>query len=32
MFWWKEWSATGKLLVGEVPYRKNEVMRYVPKI
>jgi nucleoside-diphosphate-sugar epimerase len=31
-FWWKEWNAKGKLLVGEIPYRENEIMRYVPKI
>lgn len=30
--WWKEWNAKGKLKFGEVPYRDNEVMRYVPLI
>lgn len=30
--WWKEWGATGNLLVGDIPYRKGEVMRFVPKI
>jgi len=30
--WWKQWGAKGKLLVGAVPYRNNEVMRYVPQI
>ena len=30
--WWREWQATGKLLIGALPYRKGEVMRYVPKI
>jgi nucleoside-diphosphate-sugar epimerase len=29
-FWWKEWNATGKLIFGALPYRKNESMRYVP--
>lgn len=27
---WDRWRAKGKLLVGALPYRKNEVMRYVP--
>jgi nucleoside-diphosphate-sugar epimerase len=31
-FWWKKWQAQGKLLPGEVPYREDEVMRYVPNI
>lgn len=31
-FWWEKWNANGKLLVGEIPYRKGEVMRYVPEI
>ncbi len=30
--WWKHWGATGKLLPGALPYRPNEVMRYVPKV
>jgi len=30
--WWKEWSASGKLEIGKLPYRKGEVMRYVPEI
>jgi nucleoside-diphosphate-sugar epimerase len=29
---WSENGATGKLLFGVLPYRSNEVMRYVPKI
>lgn len=29
---WKQWGAVGKLKFGSVPYRENEVMRYVPKI
>lgn len=27
--WWKSWGAKGKLLPGRLPYRDNEVMRYV---
>ncbi|MBU3612854.1 NAD(P)-dependent oxidoreductase [Polynucleobacter sp. MG-27-Goln-C1] len=30
--WWREWGASGSLRFGEVPYRKNEVMRLVPEI
>jgi len=30
--WWKQWEAKGKLLFGALPYRPNEVMRYVPLI
>lgn len=29
---WDKWGASGKLLLGEVPYRDHEVMRYVPLI
>ena len=31
-FWWKKWGATGKLHFGSIPYRNNEVMRFVPII
>ncbi|WP_008313711.1 NAD-dependent epimerase/dehydratase family protein [Leptolyngbya sp. PCC 6406] len=31
-FWWQHWQATGQLLLGKIPYRSHEVMRYVPKI
>jgi len=31
-YWWKKWNAKGKLIVGAVPYRDDEVMRYVPEI
>jgi nucleoside-diphosphate-sugar epimerase len=31
-FWWEKWEAKGELKLGAVPYRDNEVMRYVPKI
>jgi nucleoside-diphosphate-sugar epimerase len=30
--WWKFWGAKGKLRFGALPYRPNEVMRYVPEI
>lgn len=30
--WWRVWNAPGQLRLGEVPYRANEVMRYVPQI
>jgi nucleoside-diphosphate-sugar epimerase len=29
---WAEWGATGKLLLGALPYRKNEMMRLVPEV
>lgn len=29
---WKKWNAKGNLLVGALPYRENEVMRYVPEL
>lgn len=25
--WWRHWEGTGKLIVGAVPYRHNEIMR-----
>ncbi len=28
--WWKTWNAKGKLLVGHLPYRDGEGMRYIP--
>ena len=31
-YWWKQWNAKGKLQVRAIPYRDNEVMRYVPEI
>ena len=30
--WWDKWEAKGKLLYGAIPYRENEVMRYVPQL
>ena len=29
---WKKFGATGRLKLGEIPYRSNEVMRYVPLV
>lgn len=31
-FWWKKWNAKGQLLIGEIPHREGEIMRYVAKI
>ena len=31
-YWWAEWNAIGKLDFGKLPYRENEVMRFVPFI
>lgn len=31
-YWWGKWKASGKLLLGLIPYREGEVMRYVPKL
>ena len=31
-YWWHKWNAKGRLQIGAVPYRENEVMRYVPKV
>ncbi|MFA7346036.1 MAG: NAD-dependent epimerase/dehydratase family protein [Terrimicrobiaceae bacterium] len=31
-YWWNHWNAKGKLLPGALPYRPNEVMRYVPEV
>jgi UDP-glucose 4-epimerase len=30
--WWEKWGATGELRIGELPYRENEVMRYLPEV
>ena len=31
--WWRNrWNAKGQLKIGAIPYRKNEVMRFVPEI
>lgn len=30
--WWDKWEAKGRLLYGAIPYRENEVMRYVPQL
>jgi nucleoside-diphosphate-sugar epimerase len=31
-YWWNKLEAKGKLQVGVIPYRKNEIMRFVPMI
>jgi nucleoside-diphosphate-sugar epimerase len=31
-YWWNKWEAKGELNVGSVPYRENEVMRFVPEV
>lgn len=31
-YWWKRWNASGRLEIGALPYRKSDIMRYVPKI
>lgn len=30
--WWKRWDAVGTLKIGALPYREDEVMRFVPQI
>ncbi len=30
--WWHKWNAKGQLLVGSIPYRPGEIMRYVPEV
>ena len=30
--WWKKFNAEGKIYFDRIKYRKNELMRYVPKI
>lgn len=30
--WWGRWNATGRLLIGATPYRRNEIMRFVPEL
>jgi nucleoside-diphosphate-sugar epimerase len=31
-YWWREFGARGRLLFGILPYRDDEVMRYVPRV
>ncbi|MCX6162452.1 MAG: NAD(P)-dependent oxidoreductase [Ignavibacteriae bacterium] len=31
-YWWEKWNAKGKLKFGEIPYRENEIMRFIPQI
>lgn len=28
--WWKRWNATGEIKRGMLPYRRNDVMKYIP--
>ena len=30
--WWNHWNASGQLLTGALPYRDDEVMRFIPKL
>jgi len=30
--WWNKWEAEGKLEVGVISYRENEIMRFVPEV
>ena len=30
--WWKHWNAGGSLSFGAIPYRRGEVMSYIPKV
>lgn len=29
--WWSFWRATGKIIPGAMPYRKNEIMKLIPE-
>jgi nucleoside-diphosphate-sugar epimerase len=31
-YWWEFWGSQGALRIGALSYRKNEVMRFVPKL
>ena len=31
-YWWKRHDAKGRLMIGSVPYRANEVMRFIPSL
>lgn len=31
-YWWKRCNAKGRLKIGSVPYRANEVMRFIPSL
>lgn len=30
--WWSHWGARGELKIGAIPYRNDEVMRFVPEL
>jgi nucleoside-diphosphate-sugar epimerase len=31
-YWWRHWEARGSLNFGALPYRRGEIMRYVPML
>lgn len=31
-YWWKKWDAKGELIIGAIPYRSGESMRFVPEL
>lgn len=31
-YWWQKWDAKGDLKIGALPYRQNEIMRYIPEV
>lgn len=31
-YWWNYWQASGTIMLGQIPYRANEVMRFVPEL
>lgn len=31
-YWWRQWNADGILKFGALPYRPNEVMRFIPEM
>jgi UDP-glucose 4-epimerase len=32
LHWWRTWNASGEIRFGSLPYRSDEVMRYVPML
>jgi len=30
--WWRHWNASGELKIKALPYRENEVMRFIPQL
>lgn len=31
-YWWEKWNANGKLHFGRIPYREDEIFRFVPLV